>query len=371
MTEARSQPVRDALSILVVDDDDGDRMQVKRSLRQAGLSCECIEAVSIDAALAACAERAFDCAIVDYLMPGCDGLHGIAALHERHPDMAIIMATGQGDEIVAAKAMRNGAAHYIPKMHIDAQSIRRTVDYAVEMSALRRKVSQQRRELENFAAMLAHDLKAPINSIQAYARFIDEGLRADPVDKNAMAGYCRRVVGAGRRMGALIDALHEYTKPDGQVPAERVDMHQVMRDTLSNLEHIIQQRGARVTYGALPAVLGNAPQLTQLLQNLVANGIKYCEAAIPTVHVAAGPDLENFRLFTVKDNGIGIPREAYRQIFEPFKRLHSGSQYEGTGLGLATCRNIVGRSGGKIWCESEAGVGTTFFFTLPGVPSNA
>lgn len=138
-----------------------------------------------------------------------------------------------------------------------------------------------------------------------------------------------------------------------------------MADTLSNLEHMIEERGARVTHSEMPAIVGNAPQLTQLLQNLIGNGIKYCESAPPTVHVAAAPDRDSAWLFAVTDNGIGIPEESYRQVFEPFKRLHPTGKYEGTGLGLATCKKIVERHGGAIWCESTKGKGTTFFFTLP------
>jgi signal transduction histidine kinase len=371
MTETRSHVDRGGLSILVIDDDEGDRKLVRRALKQAGLACECVEAVSIDAALAACAERGFDCAIVDYRMPGDDGLHGIATLHEQLPLMPIIMATGQGDEMVAVEAMKQGASDYISKTHINSASIRRSVESALEKAALRRKVLQQREELENFAGVLAHDLKAPICSIQAFAGLAEEGLGTETVDKHTIAGYCRRIVGAGRRLGVLIDTLHEYTRADAQVAFEPVDMRQVADDASANLERTIHERGARVTRGELPVVLGNAPQLTQLLQNLIGNAIKYCEAAVPAVHVTAARDGENAWLFAVRDNGIGIAEEHYARIFEPFTRLHDAGKYQGTGLGLATCRKIVERHRGVIRCESNIGRGTTFFFTLPGVCINA
>src|ERR1700681_2483436 len=118
------------LNILIADDDEGDRKQVRRALRQAGLSCECVEASSIEEALEACDKCPFDCAFIDYRMPGHDGLHGIAALHERLPYMSIIMATGQGDERVATEAMKLGASDYIAKTNIHAKSIRRTIESA-------------------------------------------------------------------------------------------------------------------------------------------------------------------------------------------------------------------------------------------------
>jgi signal transduction histidine kinase len=307
--------------------------------------------VSIEEALEACDKCAFDCAIVDYRMPRHDGLHGIAALHERLPYMSIIMATGQGDEMVATEAMKLGASDYIPKTLLHAETIRRIIESAVEKSVLQRKLAEQREELANFASMLVHDLKAPINSIQTFAGLIE--------------GDLRRVVGAGRSMGALIDSLYQCTKADAVAPFEPVEMGRVVEDALGSLGHMIRERGARVTYGELPAVTGNAPHLTQLLQNLIGNAIKYCEAVPPTVHIAASPDRENGWLFTVTDNGIGIAEASYQQIFEPFNRLHVDGKYEGTGLGLATCKKIVERHGGVIRCESKVGEGTTFFFTLP------
>jgi signal transduction histidine kinase len=357
------------LNILIVDDDDGDRKQVRRTLKQAELACECVEATSIEEALDACEKRAFDCAVVDYRMPRYDGLRGIAALHERLPFMAIIMATGQGDEMVATEAMKLGASDYITKGQIDSRSIRRSIENAMEKTALRRTVAQQQEELENFASVLVHDLSAPIASMQIFARAIEDGLQDDGADKSEIIDHCRDVISAGRRTGALIDTLYEYTQANVQVALKPVDMRQVMENAQSALKHVIQQRRAQVTHGALPLVNGNAPQLMQLLQNLIGNGIKYCDAMVPTVHVAASLNGHNIWRFTVQDNGIGLGEEDYQRVFEPFKRLHDTSRYEGTGLGLATCKKIVERHGGLIRCESREGEGTTFSFTLQGVPT--
>ena len=150
-----------------------------------------------------------------------------------------------------------------------------------------------------------------------------------------------------------------------QVGFEPLEMRQVIIDALSNLEHVVQKRRARVTYGELPAVSGT-PQLTQLMQNLIGNSIKYCEEEIPRVHISAKLQENNVCLFLVEDNGIGIPEEHAQKIFEPFHRLHGVGKYQGTGLGLATCKKIVERHGGTISCTSKKGQGTTFCFTLHG-----
>jgi len=368
MTESVLPMSDTMLSILVVDDDEGDRKQVRRTLKQAKLAFECFETASIEEALDACDKRTFDCAVVDYRMPRFDGLRGIAALHERLPFMAIIMSTGQGDERVATEAMKLGASDYIIKGQIDSKSIRHSIENAMEKTALRRKVAQQQEELVNFASVLVHDLSAPIASMQIFARAIKEGVQDEGTDKSEIVDHCGEVIDAGRRMGALIDTLYEYTQADAQVELKPVDMRRVMENALSNLKHVILERGAQVTLGELPVVNGNAPQLMQLLQNLIGNGLKYCVDPMPTVHVAASREGENTWLFAVTDNGIGLPEEHYQRIFEPFKRLHDASEYAGTGLGLATCKKIVERHGGTIRCESKKGEGTTFFFTLQGVP---
>jgi diguanylate cyclase (GGDEF)-like protein len=147
------------LTILIADDDDGDRKQLKRALAQSGLAVSCVEAASVEAAVAACDACDFDCAFVDYRMPGKDGLHGVATLHARLPFMSIIMVTGQGSEIVATEAMKLGASDYIPKKFITGKSIKRVVESALEKALLRRTIARQREDLEQFAAGLAENVK--------------------------------------------------------------------------------------------------------------------------------------------------------------------------------------------------------------------
>jgi DNA-binding NtrC family response regulator len=124
------------MNVLIVDDNKGDRRTIKLALEEAGLSCECTETANVEQALEACGKYAFDCAIVDYRMPGRDGLYGITALHERLPYMALIMASGEGDEIVAAEAIKLGASDYISKTNIRAESLKRIIENARERTTL-------------------------------------------------------------------------------------------------------------------------------------------------------------------------------------------------------------------------------------------
>lgn len=356
--------LRKPLNILVVDDDDGDRAQLKRVLKQTGLPSTCTETSSINDALEACEKATFDCAIVDYRLPGQDGLAGVALLHQRYPYMALIMVTGQGDEAIATEAMRSGASDYIRKTQISVESIARSIENAVERAALVRKVAQQRNEMEVFGQVLVHDLKGPIFNLLMFADAIEKSIEEGKPEE--AVPFCNALVRATTRMNSLIDALQQYTRAEQRVVFAPLEMRQVMIDTLGNLEHVIKERGARVTYGELPAVSGT-PQLTQLMQNLIGNSIKYCEAETPLVHISAKLQGDNVWLFSVQDNGIGIPEKYAQQVFEPFHRLHGVGKYEGTGLGLATCKKIVERHDGTISCVSKEGQGTTFRFTLRGV----
>jgi len=356
--------------LLVVEDDEGDRKQIDRVLRQSGIRAESTEVASLEDGLAACELGAFDCAIIDYQLPGEDGLNGITTLHVKFPEMAIIMSTGQGDEMVATEAMKRGAADYIAKSRMNASTLQRTIQHALEKAALQRKIRQQREELENFARVLAHDLRAPAAAIETFAARIAERLHEGNLTE--ALEYGDWVIQRAQRMNRLIDTLYRYTLADAHVAFESVDMNRVFEEARANLQHLIQECGATVTADELPSVFGNAPQLIQLLQNLIGNGLKYCDCPAACIHLSASNPVAsegnpNSWLFAVADNGIGIPEEHTKRIFEPFIRLKNAGKREGTGLGLATCKKIVERHGGTIWCESRLGSGTTFFFTLPGV----
>jgi signal transduction histidine kinase len=172
-------------------------------------------------------------------------------------------------------------------------------------------------------------------------------------------------------MNAMLDTLHAYTEADTHPQKEDVELDKLVGDVTINLDKLIEKSGARVICTDLPTVHGDPTQLTQLLQNLIANGVKYCKAAIPEVSVAAEQLPDGGWRIEVRDNGIGIPEKDWTAIFEPFKRLHSQGEYDGTGLGLATCKKIAELHGGAIWCRSELGKGTSFFVTLAPADADA
>ncbi len=355
----------DTLSILVVDDDAGDRKQVMRVLQHSGLSYQAVEAADMKEALAACYTQAFDCAIVDYHMPGQDGLSGISAFQTKFPYMATIMVTGQGDEVVASEVIKRGAGDYIPKDLVNAPTLRRVIEHVLEKSAFQHKLDQQREELQNFSRVLAHDLKSPTRNIRTMIGFIQEKM-SDQVLDDEVVKYMSYVCAAANTMDALVDALTAYTKFDATVEFHEISLEESVACAASLLETDIQAKGAKIVVQDLPHINGHEPQLIQLFQNLIANAMKYNESAIPTITITAEKDGDLSRV-VVQDNGIGIPEKYYVKIFDPFKRLHGkDSHYAGSGLGLATCKKIVERHGGTISCESAKGQGSTFILIFPG-----
>jgi signal transduction histidine kinase len=305
-----------------------------------------------------------DCVLLDYFLPGMTGVEVLKELKafDRHPP--VVMITGRGNEDVAAAALKAGAQDYVAKGNISSQSIIRIIANVIERVAMLRKIEAQHVDLENFARVLAHDLEAPLTALRGSATLLEHEVARTPCDLESVGRFAASIARNARRMGALVMTLSEYVSVEGFVELGKVSMRHALTDALGNLEAIIAARRATVAYDPLPDVTGNSVLLTQLLQNLIGNGIKFCKAG-PVIHVGAVRSGDDAWLFSVKDNGIGIPQTQLVSVFQPFKQLHRHESYGGTGLGLATCKRIVERHQGRIWCESEEGRGSTFFFTIP------
>jgi light-regulated signal transduction histidine kinase (bacteriophytochrome) len=223
-------------------------------------------------------------------------------------------------------------------------------------------------ELEQFAYVASHDLQEPLRMVSSYVQLFERRYR-DQVDEQADK-YIRYAVEGAKRMQALIGGLLEYSRIGRQEePPATVDTGAALAQALMNLRSALEESRAKVTQDALPAVLGNGAQLTQVFQNLVSNALKFRRAeGAPSVHVSAAQQDGVWR-FTVRDNGIGIDPQYAERIFVIFQRLHTRAEYPGTGIGLSICKKVIERHGGRIWIESQVGEGTTFFFTLPRGPA--
>ena len=242
---------------------------------------------------------------------------------------------------------------------------RRRLDQELENRAER--LERINAELQDFAYIASHDLSEPLRMITSYLQLLQRRYQ-DQLDETADE-FINYAVDGAERMKSLIDDLLQYSRI-GSVEVQRVpvDVDAVLDGVLRSLEGAILECGATVTRGQLGTVKGDATQLGQLLQNLVANAIKFARPEVPAeVHIERIPDPREWHV-VVRDNGIGIePRHADR-IFKMFGRLHAREDYEGTGIGLAICRRIADRHGGRIWVESTPGLGSSFHVSIPEGP---
>ncbi len=217
-------------------------------------------------------------------------------------------------------------------------------------------------ELEQFAYVSSHDLQEPLRMISSYLQLLQrryQGKIDDKADK-----YIFFAVDGAARMQVLINDLLEFSRVTTKArEPEPTNCEFVLNQMLSDLELFIRTNRATVSYDTLPEVMVDSTQLAQVFQNLIVNGIKFNTEEVPKIHISS-LRIENGWQFSVQDNGIGIDPQYSEKIFEVFKRLHKKEEYPGTGIGLAICKKIMERHGGRIWVESELG-GSTFYFTLP------
>ncbi|MDD5557186.1 MAG: CHASE4 domain-containing protein [bacterium] len=232
--------------------------------------------------------------------------------------------------------------------------------------ALRRTAENLKRsneDLEQFAYLASHDLQEPLRMVASYLRLLERRY-AERLD-GAAAEFIDFAVDGATRMKTLIDDILEYSRVGtSERPFEPTPVGEALDEALGNLQVALRESGASVTRDRLPTVRADRKQLVQLLQNLIANAIRFRGEDPPAVHVSASRKGREW-VVSVADNGIGIDPKYAERIFAVFQRLHGRGEYPGTGIGLALCRKIVERHGGRIWVESEPGRGATFRFTLP------
>jgi light-regulated signal transduction histidine kinase (bacteriophytochrome) len=218
-------------------------------------------------------------------------------------------------------------------------------------------------ELQEFAYVASHDLQEPLLAVSSFATWLARTYE-NQLDATAQ-DRIERIVNGAVRMQRLIGDLLTYSRVGRQrKPFAPIECERVLNETLANLRVAVEESGGEVTADRLPTVLADELELSQLFQNLIGNALKFRGAEPVRIHVGARRQNGEWVL-SVRDNGIGIDPKYGERIFQIFQRLHGRSKYPGTGIGLAICKKIVERHGGRIWVESEAGRGSTFLFTLP------
>ncbi|MBI3979820.1 MAG: GAF domain-containing protein [Chloroflexi bacterium] len=263
------------------------------------------------------------------------------------------------EEMQAAQLLANQAAAAVANARLYEAERRAREALARNLAELARSNA----DLEQFATVASHDLQEPLRMISSYLQLLARRYQGKlDADADEFIGYA--VEGASRMQALIVDLL-TYARVGRKGEAfSPTDAGAALSAALANLRLAIDDSGAVVSRGDLPTVLADEVQLVQLFQNLIDNAIKFRSKAPPDVRVCAASTPEEW-VFSVRDNGIGIDPEYHDRIFAIFRRLHSREEYPGTGIGLAVCKRIVERHGGRIWVESEHEKGATFCFSIP------
>ncbi len=246
----------------------------------------------------------------------------------------------------------------------------RILDISLTTTAVRDKDKKTTEELKRsnadllqFAYAASHDLQEPLRGLASFAGLLGKRYKGK-LDEKADE-FIDYIINDAKRMQELIRDLLEYSQIETKSKIlTHTNCSVVLEEALYNLRSAVEETGAELTYDLLPTVMGDASQLKSLFQNLIGNAIKFRSKEKPRIHISAERKGSEW-VFSVKDNGIGFDSEFAGRIFVVFQRLHLRSEYTGTGIGLAICKKIVERHGGRIWAESKPGKGSTFYFTLP------
>jgi PAS domain S-box-containing protein len=288
--------------------------------------------------------------------------------------------TGEGPVLnkkMELTALRKDGSEFFVELSISASTVRNETIFIgfVSDSTERKKaqralhdyalrLEQSNNNLEQFAYVASHDLQEPLRTITNFAGLLNEKHCEDLDDTSKK--YMRYVVNAAERMKVLISDLLAFSRIGKQFVAETINCNETMQEVIQDMDAVIKESNATILVQHLPTLTAGRTELKILLQNLLSNAIKYRRAdTAPVVEINCSELPGKYWQFSIKDNGIGIDPVYNEKVFVIFQRLHTEKEYKGTGIGLATCKKIVEMAGGKIWFESAAGNGSTFFFTLP------
>lgn len=280
-------------------------------------------------------------------------LHPYTGVGPRHMEVAMLPVRDAQGEVIGV----------VLRSH-DIQALKEKEAELGETVAL---LEHRTREQQRFIHIMSHDLREPINSINNFASLLQtDHLQDLPPMGQRYLGYVRA---GGLRMGSLLDDLLSYVQLDNRtLKTSTVDLHQLALHVLDDLSSARERTRGQVELHALPQVPGDESLLRLALQNLIANGLKFCRPGVPPVVQVSASEAGGFVELNVADNGIGIPEEHQQSIFEIFQRLHSRKEYEGSGLGLSICRRIAELHGGTLTVQSSAGGGCRFTLHLPLAP---
>ena len=364
--------------VLLVDDKEANLLALEAQLGE--MECELVRASSGNEALSQLLKHEFALMLLDVQMPDMDG-YEVAKYSRENPstrDVPIIFVTAMNATLEAMlRGYGTGAVDCLFKPinpHVLRSKVRGFLELYLGKKRLAEEVEAHKAtlaelELSNaalrhFTHAASHDLRAPLRAMSGFLGAL-ESEAGDGLDPRARH-YLDRSQLACRRMSNLLDSLLAYARVAKPLAWTNVDCDAIVAQVRDDLGDRLAAAGATLDIGPLPIVRGDANRLYQLFLNLVSNALKFRNADAPRIEIDIDKR-DTRRVIRIADNGIGIDPEYHEKIFDPFERLHGQDTYEGTGLGLTLCRQIVDQHHGAIWVESEPGHGARFYFTLGGL----
>jgi signal transduction histidine kinase len=396
--------MEETLNILVVDDDQVDRMTVRRALKAAGVNVEIVEAADCRDAIAALSQTAFDCVFLDYRLPDQDGLSLINEIRSRGIKVPLIVLTGQGDEQIAVELMKAGATDYLSKSRVSSEILAQILRNAIrvyraemqiafvnqqlresnelltrqnqELEAQRQQIELQNQKLmeasqlkTQFLATMSHELRTPMNAIIGFSQLLLRPQCGSLTQQQR--NMVERIFNNGKHLLMLLNEVLDFSKLEAgrlNLNPEIFDLSQVVKATTAEMISLAEAKklSVQVQSDLQNAVVFNDPlRVRQILINLLSNAIKFTESGSIGVDVKELPN--NYVEIAVWDTGIGIAASDIKYIFEAFRQIDQNitRKYPGTGLGLPVVDALVQMMGGKISVESQLGKGSVFRIELP------
>ena len=371
--EARKSTVtKPQLRVLLVEDDPADRDLILRELGKGEFEIISDVAATADEFRQRIRTNCPDVVLADYNLGKWRGTEALEILREEGLDIPLILVSGALGDVTAVECIKQGVTDYVLKDSLARLPValrgalkdkNSREDRKRNQEALAQKVEELARsnaDLQQFAYVASHDLQEPLRMVSAYTQLLGDRYRGQ-LDEQADK-YISYAVDGAVRMQSLIQDLLAFSRVGRQETLiTRTACNEIVEQAITDLRAAIQESGAVVTHGPLPTLMANGSQLKQVFQNLIGNALKFRGSQIPLIQISAERQGSNW-IFSVADNGIGISAEHTENVFIIFNRLHTRTEYPGNGIGLAICKKIVERHGGRIEALPNDSGGTIFRF---------